>query len=366
MQASADAFSALTLARTPRVGPVTYKGLIARFGSPSAALDALPDLAQRAGGKPPVPPGSSIVEAELKEIEKGGCQLLILGQGDYPSQLAVLPDAPAVLTLRGSAELLKGPAVAMVGARNASTIGRKLATTLAADLGKEGVVISSGLARGIDTAAHQGSLNSGTIAVVAGGIDRIYPKENETLYWEIAERGGILSEMPWGAQPTAHLFPRRNRIVSGLALGVIVVEAAKKSGSLITARLAGEQGRHVFAVPGNPLDPRASGGNHLIREGATLIRGAEDVLEGIGPMIGDVYVPNVPFRGAPTSAEPDDAARQAILDALSTVPVHADEVMRSAQLTGDVFAAAVMELELAGRLERHAGGRLALSAEGMM
>lgn len=366
MPGSVDVFSALTLARTPRVGPVTYKGLVARFGSPAKALEAMPDLAQRAGGKPPVPPGRASVEAELKEIEKGGCRLLVLGNADYPSQLAVLADAPSVLTLRGSAELLKGPAVAMVGARNASTIGRKLASTLAADLGKEGIVISSGLARGIDTAAHEGSLNSGTIAVVAGGINRIYPKENDALYWEIAERGSILSEMPWHAQPTAHLFPRRNRIVAGLALGVIVVEAAKKSGSLITAKLAGEQGRHVFAVPGNPLDPRASGGNHLIREGATLIRSAEDVLEGIGPMIGGVHVPSTPFRDAPMHAEPDEAARRAILCALSSVPVHADEVMRSAQIAGDVFAAAVVELELAGRIERHAGGRLALSAGEMM
>lgn len=362
MALSADVIASLTLARTPRVGPVTYNGLIGRFGTASAALEALPDLAGRAGGKAPKPPLKKMIEAELKTIESNGCQLLVMGKHPYPDQLAALPDAPPVLTLRGSADLLKGPAVAMVGARNASTIGRKLAAQIAAGLGQDGMIVSSGLARGIDTAAHEGSLTSGTVAVLAGGINRIYPKENEDLYWRIAEQGSILSEMAWDTQPTAQLFPRRNRIVSGLALAVLVVEAAKRSGSLITARLAGEQGRHVFAIPGNPLDPRAAGGNHLIREGATLVRNAEDILADLQPMIGHVQGPKSSFTGAAPEVEPDETARQAVLNALSTVPVHSDDVLRSTDLPSAVFAATLVELELAGRIERHAGGRLALSA----
>ncbi|MEM7569525.1 MAG: DNA-processing protein DprA [Pseudomonadota bacterium] len=354
-------YSVLRLARTPRVGPVTYKNLVGRFGSASEALVALPDLAGRAGGKAPKPPSRQSVEAELEQIDKADCQLLVIGDALYPPALAALDDAPPVLTLRGSAELLKRPTVGMVGARNASTIGRKLAGSLAKELGQQGVMTASGLARGIDTSAHVGSLDTGTIAVVAGGINRIYPKENEALYWDIAERGSILAEMAWDAQPTAQLFPRRNRIVSGLSLGVIVVEAARKSGSLITARMAGEQGRHVFAVPGNPLDPRAAGANHLIRQGATLIRNAEDVLEDIAPMVSQVRGPETSFRPPPLSAEPDAQARESILAALSATPVHADEVLRSVNLPADVFAAAVVELELVGKIERHAGGRLALT-----
>lgn len=358
--------AALRLARTPRIGPVTFTALLNRFGTAHAALEALPDLAAKGGGRAPQPPRLSSVEAELSTLDKEGCQLLVKGDAAFPPLLAHLEDCPPVLTLRGNANLLQSPMIAMVGARNASTVGRKLATTLANDLGKEGMIVASGLARGIDTAAHQGALASGTVAVVAGGINRIYPKENKALYWEIADQGAILSEMPWDAQPQAHLFPRRNRIVSGMSLGVIVVEAAQKSGSLITARMAGEQGRQVYAVPGNPLDPRAAGANHLIREGAILIRDARDVMEDLAPSIGAVSMPAQPFQSAapaPLETATDAQARASLLDALSTVPVQLDDIIRDTGLAADLVSAAVLELELAGKLERHAGGRLARAAE---
>jgi DNA processing protein len=358
--------AALRLARTPRIGPVTFTALLNRFGTAHAALEALPDLAANGGGRAPQPPSLASVEAELTKVDKEGCQLLVKGDTAFPPLLAHLEDCPPVLTLRGNAKLLQSHMVAMVGARNASTVGRKLATNLASDLGKEAMIVASGLARGIDTAAHQGALASGTVAVVAGGINRIYPKENQALYWQIADQGAILSEMPWDAQPQAHLFPRRNRIVSGMSLGVIVVEAAQKSGSLITARMAGEQGRQVYAVPGNPLDPRAAGANHLIREGAILIRDARDVMEDLAPAIRAVSMPAPSFQSAPPPQQDtatDGQARASLLDALSTVPVQLDDIIRDTGLSAERVNAAALELELAGKLERHAGGRLARAAE---
>lgn len=364
MAISPSDLAALTLARTPRIGPVTYTALLNRFGSPAAALEALPELAAKGGGKAPSPPSKQAIAQELETLDKEGCTLLVKGGTHFPPLLQQLEDCPAVLTLRGNASLLQTHMIGMVGARNASTVGRKLAATLAANLGRAGITISSGLARGIDTAAHQGSITTGTVAVVAGGINRIYPRENEALYWQIAEQGAILSEMPWNAEPKAHLFPRRNRIVSGMALGVIVVEAAQKSGSLITARMAGEQGRQVYAVPGNPMDPRAAGGNHLIREGAILIRSAEDVLEDLEPaMRSGVTMPSSGFSAAPMGdVETDERARATLLNTLSTVPVHIDDLIRDTGLPPEIIAAAALELELAGKIERHAGGRLALSA----
>ncbi|MEM6681826.1 MAG: DNA-processing protein DprA [Pseudomonadota bacterium] len=355
----------LQLARTPRVGPVTYSALIRRFGSAKAALAALPELAKRGGGKAPKPPARARIEDEIAALQEAGCKLLVKGSADFPPHLEALEDCPAVLTLRGHADLLNKPMIAMVGARNASTIGRKLASTLAAELGREGVVVASGMARGIDTAAHVGALEHGTVAVLAGGIDRIYPKENTELYHALCERGAVLSEMPWGAEPKAPLFPRRNRIVSGMSLGVIVVEAAQRSGSLITARMAGEQGRQVYAVPGNPMDPRAAGANHLIREGAILIRSAEDVLDDLAPQLSGVAMPRQTFLSqhiAHTTAQPDAAARARLLDALSAVPTLIDDIIRDTGLKPEIVAAAALELELAGKLERHTGGRLARAA----
>lgn len=365
MTVPAPDIAALKLARTRRIGPVTYTALLNRFGTAAAALEALPDLAAKGGGKAPTPPSDAAIQQELEAIDGAGCKLLVRGNTDFPPLLEQLEDCPAVLTLRGNASLLTKHSIAMVGARNASTVGRKLASTLAAGLGQQGMVVSSGLARGIDAAAHMGALASGTIAVVAGGMDKIYPRENEKLYWQIVEQGAILAEMPWGAQPSAHLFPRRNRIVSGLSLGVIVVEAAKRSGSLITARLAGEQGRQVYAIPGNPMDPRAAGGNHLIREGAILIRDADDVIEDLRPSLRGLAMPPTNFRNLPHqggNVETDTAARETVLNALSTVPVHVDEIIRDTGLGADIIAAVTLELELAGKLERHAGGRLALAA----
>jgi len=361
-QATIDA---LQLARTPRVGPVTYTALMGRFGTASAALAALPELASRGGGKAPKPPARAVIEEEIATLDKAGCTLLVKGGAEFPPHLSVLEDCPPVLTLRGNASLLLKPMIAIVGARNASTIGRKLAQTLAGALGHEGIIIASGMARGIDTAAHQGALSSGTVAVLAGGINRIYPPENEALYWQIAEQGAVLSEMPWDTEPRAQLFPRRNRIVSGMSLGVVVVEAAKRSGSLITARLAGEQGRQVYAIPGNPMDPRAGGGNHLIREGAILVRDADDILEDLRPTLQGIAMPELPFHG-PTlcsaDIETDDTIRTRLLSALSTVPTHIDDIIRDTGLKPEQVTAAALELELGGKLERHAGGRLALAA----
>ena len=276
----ADRIDWLRLIRTPSVGPRLFIDLIDRFGSPAAAIDALPDIARRAKGKrrlaaPPVPD----IEAELNRLYAvGGC-LIAMCEPDYPTPLAAIADPPPVLIIRGDIDLLHRPMVAMVGARNASSNGKRFAEEIAADLGAAGYIVVSGLARGIDGAAHRGALQTGTVAAVAGGIDVVYPPEHGGLQTQIAESGAVVSEQPVGTQPTARHFPARNRLISGLASGVLVVEAAKKSGSLITARLALEQGREVFAVPGSPRDPRCRGSNDLIRQGAVLTESADDVVD---------------------------------------------------------------------------------------
>ncbi|HEX2113811.1 MAG TPA: DNA-processing protein DprA, partial [Alphaproteobacteria bacterium] len=273
----------LRLIRTDNVGPVTYLQMLRHFGSATAALQALPELARRGGrAKPPRIPSIMEAEAEIALAAKRGARLITWGETSYPATLAAVTDAPPVLYVLGRGELLLQRAVAIVGARNASANGVRFARQLAADLGSAGLVVVSGLARGIDTAAHQGALATGTIGVMAGGVDVVYPPENSRLHADIAARGAVVSEMPPGLEPQARHFPRRNRIVSGLSVGVVVVEASPRSGSLITARLAGEQGRDVFAVPGSPLDPRARGTNDLIRQGATLTEGAADVLAALG------------------------------------------------------------------------------------
>ncbi len=275
----------LRLIRSENIGPITFWQLLDRFGSAARALEALPDLAKRGGRAKPVR-----IMSEAKAVEEWerhdalGARLLALGDPDYPQALAAAHPPPPLLSVRSRTELFARPAIAIVGARNASALGRRLADTLARDLGEEGITIVSGLARGIDRAAHEGALHSGTAAVLAGGIDHVYPPEHEDLAAAIAERGLLISEMPFGFSPQARHFPRRNRIVSGLSLGVVVVEAATRSGSLITARMALEQGREVFAVPGSPLDPRARGSNSLLRQGAVLTECAEDVLTVIRPM----------------------------------------------------------------------------------
>lgn len=364
----------LRLSRTENVGPVTFYKLIETYGSAADALDALPELAKRGGRKKPLTaPPQRIIEKEYNRLIKSGGHIITAGCNEYPAPLAACSDAPPVLSVLGTRlDLLKRQNIGIVGARNASINGRKMAQKLAADLGAANRTIVSGLARGIDTAAHQGSINSGTIAVVAGGIDIVYPEENKALYDEIREKGLIIAESPMGQKPFAQSFPRRNRIVSGLSDALIVIEATLKSGSLITARLAGEQGRDVMAVPGSPLDPRASGPNHLIREGATLIREAADVLEVLNTFSGhelrepDYTKTNVTNFTAPSSVSDQDIpsdAHDTITDLLSFEPVGVDELIRSCDLTHAAVQMVLLELELAGRIKRSAGNAVSLISE---
>ena len=351
----------LRLIRTPTIGPVTYRQLIARFGDADRAIEALPALAARGGGRPPRIADTAPVEREIAQVEKLGARYLFIDDPDYPPLLAEIDNAPAALTLKGDARLFGRTSVAMVGARNASAAACRFARGLAVDLGREDVVIVSGLARGLDTAAHQGSLATGTVAVIASGIDIAFPPENRALQEEIAERGLLIAEQRPGADPVARNFPHRNRVIAGLAAGTVVVEAAPRSGSLITARLAAEAGRDVMAVPGSPLDPRAQGCNLLIREGATLVQSAADILETIRPIDPRmVRAPASPFVGAP-AGEPSEADRRTVVGLLGPVPVAIDELIRQSGLPPATVALILLELELAGRIERHAGGRLSLT-----
>ncbi|MBV8686105.1 MAG: DNA-protecting protein DprA [Alphaproteobacteria bacterium] len=358
---SEDQLARLRLIRSESIGPVTYFQLLARFGSAAAAIEAIPDLAARGGGRPPRLASRAAVEREVDAVARVGARYLFLGQGLYPPLLAELESAPPALIAKGHLVLLDKPAVAMVGARNASAAACRFARGLAGRLGEAGTVIVSGLARGIDTAAHDGALETGTVAVVAGGVDIFYPPENEARQRAIAERGLVLAEQPPGTEPRARHFPSRNRIIAGLAQGTVVVEAAPRSGSLITARLAAEAGREVMAVPGSPLDPRAQGCNQLIREGATLVQNAEDVMEAVNPLR------LRPFRQAERTYVPAgvDAAvaaadRDALLALLNATPVPVDELVRQSELATAAVQTILLELELAGRLERHAGGRVSL------
>ncbi|WP_066827690.1 DNA-processing protein DprA [Sphingomonas mali] len=350
----------LRLIRTPTIGPVTYRQLLARFGSAERAIEALPDLAARGGGKAPRIAEAGAVEREIAQVEKLGARYLFIDDMDYPSLLAELDNAPAAMTIRGDTALFARTSVAMVGARNASAAACRFARGLAVELGREGVVIVSGLARGLDTAAHQGSLATGTIGVIASGIDIAFPPENRALQDQVAERGLLIAEQPPGSEPLARNFPHRNRVIAGLSTGTVVVEAAPRSGSLITARLAAEAGRDVMAVPGSPLEPRAQGCNLLIREGATLVQSAADILETIRPIDPRmVRAPTSPFDGRP-SGEPGDAERHALIGLLGPVPVAIDELIRQSGLPPATVALILLELELAGRIERHAGGRVSL------
>ena len=362
----------LRLSRTENVGPITCYRLIERFGSAGEALNALPELAKRGGRKKPlIAPTMEMIEREYKSLSKLGGNIVTAACEDYPLALGACDDAPPVLSYFGDINLAKKSCVAMVGARNASLNGRKMAEKLAQDLEARDQVIVSGLARGIDTAAHKGALSKGSIAVVAGGIDVVYPEENQGLYEEIKERGLIFAESPLGQKPFAQSFPRRNRIVSGLSKACIVVEATMRSGSLITARLAGEQGRDVMAVPGSPLDPRAHGPNHLIREGATLVRNADDVLETILNFSGHyLHEPSgvkpfeiVPHANENTFEEPSENAHDLVLDNLSFTPVTVDELLRACHMSIPVMQTVLLDLELAGRVKRLAGNRICLLEE---
>jgi len=338
---------------------VTYRQLIARFGTPAAALQAVPDLARRGGGKAPALRSRSDAEREIAQVDKLGAKFLSLGQGLYPRLLAELEDAPPLLIARGDLTLLDRQAVAIVGARNASAAACRFARGLAHDLGQEGLVVVSGLARGIDSAAHDGALDTGTIAVVAGGIDIFYPPENEARQTALYERGLVLAEMPPGTEPRARHFPYRNRIIAGIASATVVVEAAPKSGSLITARLAAEAGREVMAVPGSPLDPRAQGCNQLIRDGATLIQGARDVIDELRPMEARVASSPSAFEPAPAE-EPDESLLSTIESLLGPSPAPVDEIIRLSGASAGAVQMALLELDLAGRLDRHAGNKVSL------
>jgi DNA processing protein len=360
-KATEDQIARLRLIRSDNVGPITYFQLLARFGSAAAALEVIPVLAARGGGRAPRLAARAAVEREMEHVAKLGARYLFIGQGLYPPLLAELESAPPALIVKGHVSLLEKPAVAMVGARNASAAACRFARQLAQDVGAEGTAIVSGLARGIDTAVHEGSIETGAIAVIAGGIDICYPPENEALQRTIAERGLLIAEQPPGVEPRAQHFPYRNRIVAGLAHGAVVIEAAPKSGSLITARYANEFGREVMAVPGSPLDPRAQGCNQLIREGATLVQNAEDVMEAIRPSsIRPIAQPSLDYSAPNLAPDASDADRQTVLDLLSPTAVSVDEIIRQSGLAAAIVQTILLELELAGRLERHAGGRASL------
>ncbi|AJR25526.1 MULTISPECIES: DNA-processing protein DprA [unclassified Sphingobium] len=356
-----ERFNRLRLIRSPRIGPVTFRQLMARFGTAGEALRAVPDLAARGGGKASIV-DAKIVEQEIARSRAAGARYLIMGDADYPFLLEQMEGAPPALIVRGDVSLAARDCVAMVGARNASAAACRFARMLAQDLGQHGAVVVSGLARGIDTAAHQGALESGTIAVIACGIDIAFPPENAELQERLAEEGLLVTEHPPGTQPLARQFPARNRIIAGLARGTVVVEAAPRSGSLITARLAGEAGREVMAVPGSPLDPRAQGCNQLIREGAVLVQSAADVIEAIGaidPRM--VRQPGGHFAGEPPSGDVAERERASVVALLGPAPVPVDELIRLSGLGPAVVQTVLLELELAARLERHAGGKVSPS-----
>lgn len=357
-----DLVDRLRLVRTPGIGPVTFRQLIRRFGSAGAALDAVPDLARRGGGKAPRLFERSEAEREIARVEKFGARYLALGQGLYPRLLAEAEDAPALLIARGNLNLLERTAIAIVGARNASAAACRFARGLAHDLGQNDLVVVSGLARGIDSAAHDGALESGTIGVIAGGIDVFYPPENEQRQRTMYERGLVVAEMPPGTEPRARHFPYRNRIIAGMSAGTVVVEAAPKSGSLITARLAAEAGREVMAVPGSPLDPRAQGCNQLIRDGATLVQNARDVVEELGPIDARVRSTSISYRAEPELVNGDEGAVGRVEELLGPSPVPVDEIIRLSGATSGAVQIALLELDLAGRLDRHAGGKVSLRA----
>lgn len=366
---AAERLDWLRLIRSENVGPITFYRLIERFGTASAALKALPDLARRGGRRKPMTVCPlAAAEREMEAQEAIGAVLVAQVEPGYPPNLVHIEDAPPLIGVVGQSHLLARPTIAVVGARNASLNGRRFAERLAADLGKGGFVVVSGLARGIDASAHTGALETGTVAVVAGGIDVVYPKENERLHGEIGERGVILSEIEPGTTPQARHFPRRNRLISGMALGVVVVEASLRSGSLITARLALEQGREVFAVPGSPLDPRARGTNDLLRQGATMTESAEDVLSALDGALrmplGERKIPGILGVRADLPDDGEiDSARAAIMENLSPTPVMVDEIIRSGHFSPAVVSMVLLELELAGRLERLPGNRVALIKE---
>ncbi|GHF25768.1 DNA processing protein DprA [Kordiimonas sediminis] len=364
---SSEKVSRLRLIRTDSIGPITFKHLIDKFGSANAAIAAIPELAARGGRKKPlrVPPKSAI-EGELAAVDRFGASALFLGDHDYPAPLAAIDDAPPILFTKGHLHLLDKDKIGIVGARNASAPGITVTKRITTDLSASGVVIVSGLARGIDTTSHWASLKGGTIACVAGGLDVIYPRENTELYDHICAEGLLVSEMPLSTKPQARHFPRRNRLISGLSLGTLVIEATEKSGSLITARMALEQGREVFAVPGSPLDPRSAGTNRLIKDGAVLTASAEDILQELPALRRMSFADptELPlFRAAAQSSEPSEKARTLILTLLGPTPTHIDDIIRLSDIDASDVLTIILELEIAGLAVRYPGGRVSLDYE---
>lgn len=359
-----EAFARIRLLRSPNIGPVSYNQLIRRFGTAIGALDALPDLAAR-GGARYRPAAVDRIEAEVSAVRAAGARYLFHDGADYPELLAALENPPPILTVRGDVSLLARPTIAVVGARNASAAAVKLSRDFATALAGRGYVVISGLARGIDSAAHRGALagmaeGGGTVGVIASGIDIAYPPENVELQEQVAMQGLLIAEMPPGTEPLARHFPHRNRIIAGSATGTLVVEAAPRSGSLITARLAAESGREVMAIPGSPLDSRSQGCNQLIREGAILVQSPDDVVELLAGFGGQ---PRATFREAADAFASDVAYEPAdIAGLLGLAPVGVDELIRQSGAAAGAVQMALLELELAGRLQRHAGGRVSLSA----
>jgi DNA processing protein len=355
----------LRLIRSENIGPRTFRALINHYGGARPALAALPDLARRGGATGParICPRAD-AEREMDAARELGAVFIALGEADYPLRLQMIDDAPPLIAVRGKLSALTLPAVAIVGARNASAAGVKFAERLARELGQAGFAIVSGLARGIDAAGHRASLATGTIAVLAGGHDRIYPPEHADLLDSILAEGAAITEMPFGWEPRSRDFPRRNRLISGLAVGVVVIEAARRSGSLITARLALEQGREVFAVPGSPLDPRADGSNGLLKQGATLVTEAADVISVLRPILGQFEAPPVeePEARVPAAGtEPAVDERNRIIALLGPTPVLIDDLVRLSGSSPAVVRTVLLELEIAGRLERQGGGLVSLS-----
>jgi DNA processing protein len=358
----------LRLIRSQNVGPRTFHALIDHYGNVRDALAALPQLARRGGASAPGRICTRAeAEREMAAAQSAGVTFVSLGEPDYPLRLAMIDDAPPLIAVRGELAALAQPTVAIVGARNASAAGIKFAERLARELGEAGLVVASGLARGIDAAAHRGSLTTGTVAAIAGGHNSIYPPEHAALADAIAENGVVLSEMPLGHEPRARDFPRRNRLISGLAAGVVVIEAAQRSGSLITARMALEQGREVFAVPGSPLDPRCEGSNNLLKQGAAPVTEAADVTAALRPIFErplqlSAQEPDRPITPSEPKGprEPSDDERARLVTLLGPTPVGIDDLIRLSGLSPAIVRTVLLELELAGKLGRHGGGQVSL------
>ncbi|MCM2292203.1 DNA-processing protein DprA [Allorhizobium sp. BGMRC 0089] len=362
----------LRLIRSDNVGPATFRDLINNFGTAERALDMLPELSQRGGATRAIRIASrDEAERELEFARRFGARFVGIGEPDYPPALRQIDAAPPLLAMKGDGETATRPSIGIVGSRNASISGAKMASLIARDCGVAGYTITSGLARGIDTSAHRASLDSGTMAAMAGGLDQPYPPENVELLKDIWNGKGVaISEMPFGWEPRARDFPRRNRLIAGTSLGVVVIEAASRSGSLITARLAGEFGRLVFAVPGSPLDPRCHGTNGLLKNGGIVTTEPRDILEALAPLskidlFTEPRVEEPAYEESETfNAPPDERERMTIIDSLGPTPVEVDDIIRHTGLAANAVYLVLLELDIAGRLQRHPGGLVSITLAG--